>query len=129
MSSQTDDARVSFDDMDPVGTADRDDGESLKLQPGDKLVAEVRHIETGKSSHGNDLLHLTIRNADGLEDDDREDGELVEMWGNATISKAFDAADVTAGDVVGISKAAQPITYEDDDGEERQAYQFEVRAL
>jgi hypothetical protein len=115
----TDAAAVSFDDLEPVSP--REDGDTVRLDPGESIVATVRHVQSNASKHGNDLLHLTT-----------QEGEHVQMWSNATISRELEAADVGPGDVVGIRKEKEPYTYtvEGDDGEEeeREAYGFEVRA-
>jgi hypothetical protein len=51
------------------------------------------------------------------------------MWSNATIDRALNAAEVGPGDTVGIRKGEDPYTYETDEGEEREAFDFEVRCL
>ena len=109
----------SFDDLTPVDTSDDtdDDVPVIKLEPGESIVAEVRHIERNVGKWKNSVLHLT------------RNGEPCKMWSNATIDRALNAAEVGPGDTVGIRKGEDPYTYETDEGEEREAFDFEVRCL
>lgn len=110
----------SFDDLDPVETPNDNDDDvpTINLDPGARLVAEIRHIERDVGKYGNSVLHMT-----------RSDGELVKMWSNTTIDRKLDAAGVGPGDTVGIKKSEESYTYETDDGEQNEAYEFEVRVL
>lgn len=111
----------SWDDLSKVQTSQDtdDDGEPLiKLDPGEDVVAEVRFIEEEVGQHGNTMLHLTTT-----------DGDPVRMWSNTTIDRALDAAEVTAGDVIGIRKHEESYTFETEDGDEREAYDFDVGVL
>ncbi|SDM47016.1 hypothetical protein SAMN04487949_1771 [Halogranum gelatinilyticum] len=111
----------SFDDLTPVSVPNDDDNDDVpvvKLQPGEDLVAEVRHIERGVGKYKNNVLHLT-----------RPDGQLCKMWSNGTIDRKLDAADVGPGDTIGIRKSTDSYEYETDDGDEREAYDFQVAVL
>ena len=115
----------SFDDLTPINPSnDTDDDEvpTVKLDPGEDIVAEIRHIERNVGRYGNNVLHLTLG-----------DGTLCKMWSNRTIDDALEEAGVGAGDTIGIRKDSDPYTYtiEDDDGneEEREAYVFQVAVL
>lgn len=111
----------SFDDLTPVEPANDTDDEDVpivKLEPGDELVADVRFIERNVGKWQNTMLHLT-----------RASGENCKMWSNKTIDRALGEADVGPGDTIGIRKSEDSYTYEDDDGEEREAYDFEVAVL
>lgn len=116
----------SFDELEPIETeSDNDEDEpTKKLEPGEAIVAEVRHIEWGASQFGNSILHLT---------DNAGNGEFVKMYSNGTIDRRLTEADVGPGDVIGLKKDEEPYTYtaENDDGEEeeREAYGFDVRVL
>lgn len=115
----------SFDDLtkvDPSNDNDDEEVPTVKLDAGEDLVAELRHIERDVGQHGNDVLHLTDTT-----------GDPCKMWSNRTISRALDEADVSPGDVIGIRKDSEPYTFEttDDDGNtvEREAFGFEVGVL
>lgn len=115
---------ITFDDLAPVeDTSTNDDDEpTRKLEPGDELVAQIRHIEKEVGQFENDLLHLTD-----------QDGELFKFWSNNTVSRKLEAANAKPGDTIGVRKAedATTFTVENDDGEEeeRESYDFEVGVL
>lgn len=115
----------SFDDLSTVNQSnDDDDGdvETIKLEPGEDFVAEVRHIEKDVGRYGNNVIHLT-----------KPGGGLAKYWSNRTVDQALDAADVGPGDTIGVRKADDSYTFtaENDDGEEeeREAFDFDVGVL
>jgi len=111
----------SFDDLtrvEPSNDNDDEDVQTIKLDPGEDIVAEVRHIERNVGQFDNTVLHLT-----------RPDGSLCKMWSNATIDRRLEKAGVTPGDTIGIKKDTDSYTYETDDGEEREAYNFQVAVM
>ncbi|WP_218836359.1 hypothetical protein [Halorarum salinum] len=77
-------------------------------------MAEVRHVEPNVGKFDNTVLHLT------------QEGDPCRMWSNATIDRQLDAADVCPGETIGIKKSEEQYTYETDDGEEREAFDYEV---
>lgn len=112
---------LSFDDLTkvtPSSDTDEDDVPTIKLEPGESIVAEIRHIERNVGQYDNDVLHLT-----------RADGSLCKMWSNATIKRALSEAGVGAGDTIGVRKEETTYSYTDDEGEEREAYGFEVGVM
>lgn len=111
----------SFDDLTPVDSSGDSDDEVpvVKLDPGESIVAEVRHIERNVGKWNNSVLHLTRA----------ETGEMCKMWSNGTIDRKLSSAGVGPGDTIGVRKSEDRYTYETDDGEEGQAYDFEVRCL
>lgn len=122
MASQ--DNAPSFDDMSPINSSnDNDDEDVYKLDPGEKVVAQIRHIERNVGRFDNDLLHLTFNT-----------GEFETIWSNNTIRKALDQIEAKAGDWIGIAKDEEPYTYtvendETGESEEKEAYGYEVRQL
>lgn len=109
----------SFDDLTTVDTSDDtdDDVPTVKLDPGESIVAEVRHIEHNVGKWKNSVLHLT------------RNGEPCKMWSNGTIDRKLNKANVGPGDTVGIRKCEEQYTYETDDGEQGEAFDFEVGVL
>lgn len=106
------------EDFDMVELDDDQSGgdvETVRLEPGEELIASVRHIERDVGRYGNSVLHLT-----------RPSGEPIKYWSNATIDRRLEAADVGPGDRVLIRKSEDSYTFTDDDGEEQTAHEFEV---
>lgn len=109
----------SFDDLDPVANDyDDDDVETLKLDPGESVVGEIREINTGLGDYDSTLLII----ARGL-------GDVVKIWSNRQIDAQMASADLGEGDVVGIKKTEETSTYTDDTGQEQEYHIFEVRAV
>lgn len=104
-------------EVESPGTDDDDD--TLRLDPGEQVIAEVRAIDRDADRYGRDRLHLTRR--------DTDEQEFVVYMASSSVSRQLDNADVGPGDLVGIAKEEEPYTFTDDDGEEQEAYGFEVR--
>ncbi|GGL60248.1 hypothetical protein [Halocalculus aciditolerans] len=113
----------SWDDLSEVssGNDDEEYDDVLNLDPGDSVVAEVRAIERDADRYGRDRYHLTRT--------DGEEPKYVSYFASASVTRPLDNADVGPGDVIGIKKDEDSYTFEDEDGEEQEAYGFEVRVL
>lgn len=110
-----------FDDLDPVETNEQDDDyetEWLDLEPGESVVGEVRAVRPNCGEYDNTVIEL----ARGL-------GDVVAMWSNGQIDRAFRVNDLGEGDVVGIKHTEDTATAEDDNGEEYEFDIWEVRAM
>lgn len=115
----TDSSGTTFDELEPVNNPDSEDSDKLSLEPGDAVVVELRAIEQNVGEFKNSRLHVTT---------DAGDGEFRWMWSNSQIDKKLAAADAGPGDVVGIKKSDEMVSFENDDGEKIEYYEFEVRA-
>lgn len=110
--------KPSFDDLTKVSPSndnDNDDVPTKKLAPGEEFVAVIRHIERGVGQYNNTVLHLNDL-----------DGEPFKFWSNRTIDRSLNEADAGPGDTIGVRKDSEPYSYETDDGEQKEAYGFEV---
>lgn len=110
----------SFDDMTPVESSNDNDDDvpTVKLDPGESFVAEVRHIERNVGKWNNTVLHLT-----------RSSGEMFKYWSCGTIDRKLEKANVGPGDTIGVRKSEDQYEFTTEDGEGGEAYDFEVRVL
>lgn len=109
----------SFEDLSKVPSPNDngdDDVPEVRLDPGESFVGTLRHREKGVGKYKNTVLHLST-----------VDGEPVKMWSNRTIDTQLESAHVKPGDWIGVQKDAEPYTFTDDEGNEREAYGFDVR--
>jgi hypothetical protein len=108
----------SFDDMQSAttDTSSDDDVQLLELEPGEAAVLQIRHIEEDVGQYGNRVLHLT-----------RENGDLCKKWSNQTIDRAVERHNLGPGDWLGLKKEDEPSTWENENGEEQEAYGYDVR--
>lgn len=90
-----------------------DDDELIELEPGEEMVAQIRHIEPDTGYNG--LLHLT-----------RDSGEMGPYFMPAKISREVNAYDPVPGEWIFVKKGSEEHTFTDDDGEERSYYDHEV---
>ncbi|SFR85737.1 hypothetical protein SAMN05216559_0130 [Halomicrobium zhouii] len=110
-----------FDDLEPVEINEQEDdsdAEWLDLEPGESVVGEVRAVRPNCGQYDNTVIEL----ARGL-------GDVVVMWSNGQIDRAFRVNDIGEGDVVGIKHTEDTATAENEDGEEYEFDIWEVRAL
>lgn len=105
----------SWDDMTDVTSGN--DSDMYKLDPGEKLIGQLRHLEQGVGQYDNTVLHLTT-----------DTGEHISMWSNTTITNALEQADAQPGDWIGLQKDEETFEYETEDGT-GEAYGFEVRVV
>ena len=109
----------SFDDMESVTSNSTDnDDDTLKLEPGERAVVRIRHREHNKGQYNNTMLHVTTNS-----------GEHRQMWSNSTIENALDEIDPDPDEWVGFKKDEETYPYETDDGEQGEAYGFDVRQM
>lgn len=106
----------AFDDLKPVDVpeTDDDDLEWLDLDDGESVVGEIREIKENCGEFNSRVYKISR----GL-------GDVVLMWGKASIDRQIDAADLGAGDVVGIRNTGK--SYSTDNGNE--GIEFEVRTV
>lgn len=109
---------TSFDDLETVNdrsTDDEDDVPNVELnEPGDEFVSEGRHIERNVGKYDKMLVHVTV------------DGDPRKYWCQAEVERKLDRANIGPGDVIGVRKSERSYTFENDDGEEIEAYEFDV---
>lgn len=112
----------NFDDMEPVSVPsefDDSDAEWLDLEPGQAVVGEIRNINWNAGEYDSGCIEL----ARGL-------GDVVVMWMNDDIRKAIKGDDLREGDVIGLKKSEEPSgSFENENGDETEKYDFEVRRL
>lgn len=108
----------SFEEMESVTNRTDQDDDMLKLDPGEKVVVQIRHRERNVGQFDNTLLHVTTNT-----------GEHRSMWSNTTIENALEEIDPDPDEWVGIKKDKESYSYETDDGESGEAYGFDVRQM
>ncbi|PSQ31652.1 hypothetical protein BRD16_01705 [Halobacteriales archaeon SW_6_65_46] len=103
-----------------------DEQDAISLDPDEYLIGEVRHIERDVGEYGSDVIHLTLTETDvsGF-----AGGDMAPYWAGNTVSRKVTENDVGPGDLIGLRKDAEPYTYTGQDGEESEAYDFELRVL
>lgn len=101
-----------FESLAPVETTDDDDEEAewLELDSTEQVVGEIREIKEDCGEFGSRVYKLS-----------RGPGDVVLMWGKASIDLQVDAADLGAGDVVGIRNLGQK--YETEEGNTGDEYE------
>jgi hypothetical protein len=108
----------SFEELETVtesSTDDNDNVPNIELnEPGDEFVGDVRHIERNVGKYDKMLVHVTV------------DGEPRKYWCQAEVERKLERAGIGPGDTVGVRKSERSYTFENDDGEEIEAYEFDV---
>ena len=105
---------ADFDALKPVETPDDDEElEWIDLDEGDSLVGEIREIKENCGQYDSRVYKI----ARGL-------GDVVLMWGKASIDRQVDSADLGPGVVVGIRNTGD--TYQTETGNE--GTEYEVRS-
>ena len=107
----------SFDDLEPVQTADFDDDEAewIDFEEGEIVTGDV--VAVKENCGENDSRVYKLKTEVGH--------PPVLLWGKASINRQFDAADLGPGDYIGIKHTGE--TFETDSGYEGVVY--DVRAL
>lgn len=110
---------TNFDDLttvtdEPSGD-EYDDVRVIEMnEPGDEFVGEVRHIERNVRKYDKMLVHVTV------------DGEPAKYWAQREVERKLERADAGPGDVIGVRQTDRSYTFENDDGETVEAYEFDV---
>lgn len=104
-----------FDALAPVDTPDDSDenAEWLDLEEGESVVGEIREIKENCGEYGSRVYKIS-----------RAPGDVVLMWGKASIDRQVDAADLGVGDVFGVRNTGEE--YETENG--YTGIKFEVRS-
>jgi hypothetical protein len=108
----------SFDDMESVTSNSDEQDEIRGFEPGEAIVCKIRHREKNVGRFDNTVLHITLNT-----------GEHEQRWSNDTIESALDKIDPDPDEWVGIEKDEETYPYETDDGEQGEAYGFDVRQM
>lgn len=110
---------TNFDDLDKVtdepSNDDYDDVPAIEMEdPGDEFVGEVRHIERNVGKYDKMLVHVTV------------DGKPKKYWAQREVERKLERADVGPGDTIGVRMSERSYTFQNDDGQEIEAHEFDV---
>lgn len=103
-----------FDDFAESESAESEteDEPTVKLDPGESIVARIRHVENEVGEFDNDLYHVTRLS----------DKKPVAIWSNYTLRTRAEEEDLGPGDLFAMRKSEESREY---DGDEY--YPVEVR--